>query len=116
MAPGRALLSGSPSLPKVIYGHANAAVCSAEMRRRCPAGPGVRTAWACVRRSLTADTGTELAENHRARWRDGMLKVLTVTDGVEAKLGQARQVSGKQTPGDGGGETNTSQSQIGLAG
>lgn len=41
-------------------------------------------------------------------------QVLTLTDEIKEKLGQARQVSDKQTPGDRVGETNTSQSQIEL--
>lgn len=41
-------------------------------------------------------------------------QVLTLTDEIKEKPGQARQVSGKQTPGDRVGETNTSQSQIEL--
>lgn len=37
-----------------------------------------------------------------------------MTDEIKEKLGQARQVSGKQTPSDRVRETNTPQSQIEL--
>lgn len=38
-------------------------------------------------------------------------QVSTLTDGIKEKVGQAGQVSGKQTPGGRAEETNTSQSQ-----
>lgn len=114
MAPCHALLCGWVSVLWVIYGHANEDVCLG----RCAAF----AQWALERRLRLR--GCESVPNcwHRHRaGRDSQSKmgrwpsqVLTLTDEIKEKVGQARQVSGKQTPRDRVKETNTPRSQIEL--
>lgn len=112
VAPCHALSCGSVSALRVIYGHANEAVCPG----RCAAF----AQWALEWRPDAA-RGCESVPNcwHKhGAGRDSHSKmgrwpsqVLTLTDEIKEELGQARQVSGKQTPRDEVRETNTSQSQ-----